>query len=114
MPCSCARPHMMSEATLPPRCVWSSARPSSNIGRVYALLRQFRWPAMPVPLLERGTCREGELELVHVVVASRVVLDPDRRSRPAPLLGAHPKIRLSSFSCGATTHPLTGCATTPT
>src|SRR4051794_24484592 len=31
MPCSWPRLHMMSDATEPPRCVWSSARPPSNI-----------------------------------------------------------------------------------
>ena len=30
IPCSCARLHMMSDATEPPRCVWSSASPASK------------------------------------------------------------------------------------
>src|SRR6266487_2481894 len=30
MPCSWASVHRMSEATAPPRCVWSSASPSSR------------------------------------------------------------------------------------
>src|SRR5215211_9305916 len=34
MPCSWARLHMMSAATEPPRCVWSSARPPSNIAAI--------------------------------------------------------------------------------
>src|SRR5438445_12331859 len=66
IPCSCARLQRMSEATEPPRCVWSSASPPSNTGAESTerpLCREM-WPDEVVDLLARGATFDAPDDLV--------------------------------------------------
>src|SRR4051812_45450042 len=93
MPCSWARLHMISEATDAPRCVWSSARPSSTMVRVYG----WPWPAVlasrrrPDPVHGEETCdlegRRRVLEDGRLDVVTRAQRDERREGLLGPVPG---------------------------
>src|SRR6187402_862047 len=81
MPCSWARLHMMSDATDPPRCVWSSASPSSASSMRASLGNSLR-DEPPKRIDPGGVDHVRHRRLATVVDADHgvqsAVSDPDR------------------------------------